>query len=76
MYGLFWGIREASGCRVSGVYLGLAGTLGTQGPEGYKRHQGELETPRGCRDCFGVSRRHQGVGVSGVYWGLTGTLGV
>ena len=55
--GSFWGIR------VSGVYWGLTGTLGSQGPEGYQR---VLGGSWGCRGHLGVS---------GVYWGLAGTLG-
>ena len=49
---------------MSGVYWGLAGTLGTQGPEQnrYRSIRG-IEAPRGVRVIWG----HQGVS-----WRLTG----
>ena len=53
---------------VTGVYWGLAGTVGTLRPEGVWGHQGHLEAPRGVGQfwgCWGV----------GVCWGLAGTVG-
>ena len=57
---------------MSGVYWGLAGTLGTHGPEGVWEHQGVLGDPRGYRGCMGAVW-----GVRGVrdLLGLAGTLG-
>ena len=46
------GIR---GVGVSGVYWGLAGTLGTQDHKGIEGIRGHWGTLRGCRGCFEVS---------------------
>ena len=35
---------------MSGVYGGLVGTVGTQGPEGYRTSE-VLGAPRGCQGC-------------------------
>ena len=51
---------------MSGVYWGLAWTLGTQGPEGY-RASGVLGAARGVGGHYGVSMGHKGV--KGVYLG-------
>ena len=62
-------IRGAS--QVSGVYWGLAGSVGTQGPEGYRWHKGELWAPRGCRGVGGHKRGIRGVrGVLGDWQGV------
>ena len=34
---------------MSGLHWGLAGSVGTQGPEGYRCHKGTLGATRGCR---------------------------
>ena len=47
-----------------GCIGGLAGSVGTQGPEGFRWHKGELWAPRGCR------------GVGGHKRGITGVRGV
>ena len=44
------------GVGVSRVYLGLAGTIGIQGPEGVWGIRRALGTPRGCRGHLGVLR--------------------
>ena len=35
------------------MYWGLAGSVGTQGPEGYRWHKGNWGAPMGCRGCRG-----------------------
>ena len=64
---------------MSGVYWGLAGSIGTQGPEGYRWHKGALGAPRGCRGIKGLlggARGCQGaLGMLGVYWELTRSVG-
>ena len=45
------------------MYWGLAGSVGTQGPEGYRWHKG---APRGIGGIRGP------LGASGVYWGWHG----
>ena len=47
------------------MYLGLAGTVGTQRPEGYRDIREYWGLLGGVGTSLGVS---QGVGVSGVYW--------
>ena len=37
------------GVGVSGVDWGLAGSVGAQGQQGYRQHQGALGSPRGCQ---------------------------
>ena len=39
---------------MSGCIGVLGGSVGTQGPEGYWRHKGELGAPRGVREHQGV----------------------
>ena len=48
--------------------LGLAETLGTQGPDGYREHQGPWGLLEGVGPLWGV----RGCRVSGVYWGWQG----
>ena len=59
------------------MYWGLAGTLGTHGPEGVYKwgHQGHWGVSRGVVAILGVSGASGDVGMSGVYWGLGGILG-
>ena len=49
------------GVGVSGLYWGLAGTVHTQGPEGYRDIWGVLGAPIGCRGLFWGIRGHWGV---------------
>ena len=42
------------------VYWGLAGSVGTQWPEGYRWHKGALGPPRGCWELFGGVRGYKG----------------
>ena len=44
------GVGAVLGCQ--GVYWGLAGTLGTQGPERVYCASGALGAPRGCGGLF------------------------
>ena len=63
---------------MSGIYWGLAGTLGAEGPEGVYGHQGAFRLLGGvgaiwaCQGHQRDVRRCRGVRV---YWGLAGTLG-
>ena len=53
---------------VSGVYWGLAGSVGTQGQKGYRWHMGHLRIPRGIGDVV-----HH-MGASGDVGGVRGVL--
>ena len=65
------GSQEHQGVGVSGVYWGLAGTLGTWARRGIGGIRC-IGVPRGCRGCYGGIRGIRVKGVSGVYGGWQG----
>ena len=65
---------------VSGVHWGLAGTLGTQEPEGICGHQGHWGLLRGVRGALGLAGTLGTQGPEGIcghqgHWGLLGGVG-